>query len=79
MTLFKTGFPKTNKQTNKQTNKYCFFSFIENRLFPHIMHPDYGFPCLYSFQSSPPSGPSGSTPFCLSLEKNRLLRDNNKI
>lgn len=35
-----------------------FLIFIENRLFSHVIYPDYGFPSLYSFQFPTLSLPS---------------------
>lgn len=53
------------------------FSFIENRLIFHIVHPDYNF---YSSRGVPPHLPSllDRLQFCLSLEKYSLLRQSNQ-
>jgi hypothetical protein len=54
------------------------FSFIKNRLFSHTIYSDYSFSCLYSQLLPTPPSHLDPLPFCLSLEKNRLLRGNNK-
>lgn len=52
------------------------FSFIENSFFltQYIL---MSFPFLFSSLFLPTSHSSRSTPFCLSLENNKLLKDNN--
>lgn len=64
-TLFHTAFLTYNSG--------CF-SLIENRFLFYTIYPVYSFPSPTPPGSSPTLLPSGSTSFCLSLEKNRLLR-----
>ena len=56
-----------------------FYPIIESRFFFIKIHLIVIFPSYTTFSSFPPLCHSPSTPFCLSWEKNRPLRDKNQM
>lgn len=68
------GYPCHSKSLMRKYLQF-FFSFIENRIFSHTVHPDLSLPPLLPLPLYLPS-PSDPLPISFPSERSRLPRDN---